>query len=164
MLLKIQWIFIFWMLFRVWILSSMTSKSSAGSIMSVESTTSGLSCMFLLYQESSGQTIPHVFSQLVCVKSLSPQNNESDLNNGPYLMHNAVSNCVSKLIPQHVFYMHGGPNAATGFMLLEINLKSYWLGEVGDEGGQVSFLCRSVFFFLFCFWMIEAWRSVLNSR
>lgn len=69
------------------------------------------------------------------MKSLSPQDNESDLNNGPYLMHNATSNSVFKIIPQHVFYMHGGhicgPHAAitdpglAGFMLLSIYLRRY---------------------------------------
>lgn len=57
----------------------------------------------LLHRESSRIASPRVFSNYVCVKSLSQHDNESDLNNSPYRMHNATSNSVFSNSPNMHF-------------------------------------------------------------
>lgn len=84
--------------------------------------------------------------QLVCVKSLSPHNNDSDLNNGPYLMHNATSNCVFSKSPNMYFtYMHGGHIHWSHTLIIDTHkflfsfeayLKSYW-GKIQSRTGII---------------------------
>lgn len=66
--------------------SSPAGSNAAGSIMAARKRGFFFSLLW-----SAGIEKPCVSSELVCVKSLSLPGNDSNLNNGPYLMNNANS-------------------------------------------------------------------------